>query len=79
MVLLGLLALEAEPGAGQLRERPADAGACARGAPARRSLRCKQRDEAVVLEVPGGGDDDVPGRVRRAVVAGERAAADRWR
>ena len=29
-----------------------------------------------MLDVPGRRDDDVPGRVGRAVVAGERAAAD---
>jgi hypothetical protein len=30
-----------------------------------------------VVEIPGGGDHDVARRVRPAVVAGERAAADR--
>ena len=37
----------------------------------------EKRDEAVVLEIPGRGDDDVPRRVRLAVVARERTAADR--
>src|SRR3954462_14192996 len=45
------------------------------GAPALAPLQ--ERDEAIVLEVPGRGDDDVPRRIRGPVVAGERAAADR--
>ena len=79
VVLLGLLPLEAEPGPGQLRERPADPRACARGRARAALAALQERDEAVVLEVPRRGDDDVPGRVRGAVVARERAAADRWR
>ncbi len=77
VVLLGLLALEAEPGAGQLRERPADAGAGSRGRSSASLAALKQGDEAVVVEVPGGGDHDVAGRVGTAVVARERTAADR--
>ena len=64
VVLLRLLALEAEPRAGELRERPADAGACARGCAGAALAALQERDEAVVLEVPGRRDDDVPRRVR---------------
>ena len=37
----------------------------------------EQAEHVVVLEVAGGGEDDVPGHVRAAVVRGDRAPADR--
>ena len=77
MVLLRLLALEAEPRAGQPRERPADARSRAGRCTGAALAPLQERDEAVVLEVPGRGDNDVPRRVGGPVVAGERAAADR--
>src|SRR5262249_52801604 len=77
VVLLRLLALEAEPRAGQLRERTPDTRARASRGSRLALAALQQRDEPVVLEVAGRGEDDVPRRVRRAVVARERAAADR--
>ena len=59
MVLLRVLALEAEPGRGRARERPADAGACARGGAGAALDALQQRDEAIVRDVPRRGDDDV--------------------
>ena len=76
MVLLGLLPLEAEPGAGQPCERPPHARARPHRRPRVALAALEEGDEAVVIEVPGRGDDHVPGRVGRAVIAGERAATD---
>ena len=75
--MLRLLPLEAEPGTRKPRERAADTGARTRRRAGPALAPLQQRDKAVVLEVPGRGDDDVPGRVRRAVIARERAAAHR--
>ena len=72
MVLLRLLALEADTWAWELRKRAADTSARARGGARVPLASLQERDEAVVLEVPGRGDDDIPGRVGRAVVARER-------
>src|SRR5262249_9136615 len=77
VVLLGLLPLEAQPGAGQLRERAPHAGAGARRCARAALAALQERDETVVLEVPGRRDDDVSGRIGSAVVARERATADR--
>jgi hypothetical protein len=60
VILLCLLALEAEPGAGRLPERPADARPRPRRRPGAPLAPLQERHEAVVLEVPGRGDDDVP-------------------
>ena len=65
------------PGGGVLRDRPPHVRARAHrdGAAALEALQ--QRDEPVVRDVPGRGDDDVAARVHRAVIAGDRAPADR--
>ena len=58
----------------------ADPGRARRGAPSGRAdLRLHaldQRDEALVREIPGRSDDDVAGRVARAVIRGDRAPGD---
>src|SRR4029079_13661695 len=61
VVLLRLLALEAEPGARRLPERPADACPRPRGRTGPPFAPLQERHQAVVLEVPGRGEDDVPG------------------
>jgi hypothetical protein len=74
VVLLGVLALETEAGRRLRDERPAHAR------PRRRTLLhglVEQRDQPVVRDVPRRPDDDVAGGVHRAVIRGDRTAADR--
>ena len=77
VVLLGLLALEADARPRRPNERRAQSR------PARGRLRLlalgflEPRDELVVLEVARRGHDDVPGPVHRLVVARQCPPADR--
>ena len=65
VVLLGVLALEAQPGLRRAREqRPRRAAAAARGRARPSTARSHERDERVVVDAAGGGDDDVR-RARR--------------
>ena len=60
MVLLGVLALEAEPGLRRLADERRPHARLAVGGSARRSTGAlDELDEPVVLEVAGGRDDDV--------------------
>ena len=76
VVLLGVLALEAETGLRRLDEqRPhARLAGVRRRALVDRAL--DERDEPLVVDCARGRDDDVPGRVQRAVVGLDRALRD---
>ena len=72
MVLLGRLPLEAVAG----RRHPAERLSGADARLGRRQPRAQKVDDAIVRDVARGRDDDVVGRVGRAVVGGQRLLAD---
>ena len=76
VVLLGVLALEAPAGLRSLSERRADTRPLVAGLGALVDGPLDERHELVVVDAPGRGDHDVPGRVEGAVVAAQGPAAD---
>src|SRR5207253_6568160 len=73
VVLLGVLAQEADAGRRRLDERLPDARARLGRLDALVRRTLEQAEQLVVVEVAGGGEHDVPGRVHMAVIGRQRA------